>query len=602
MRRLMVAAFLVCGCARLHARTEPASITTASQAAFRSDYKAARALFEQVAAQTKDPKERETAELALADIEWRIDGRDDAARARLEALGTCRALLAESRLERERFRYGEAEALARRAQPLAKTKEETAGANRVLSAAIVEAHVKARLAGAPPPPSDLREAFRLAQTLVEPTPGRLRPSLLYLDAALMLGEGEAALAAWKSYFGAAARSALLAPVGQELTRSLSSWRGGSSKEIAAALAASRLFDEAVLLGAEPDVIAWDKYIHRVREVTDAYYREIARGGGDAHAYRRDLAKLTDGVCSELKATCKDVLDGGLDSPLYARFGALIAAGKTGGTFNLHFGHAVADDAREVAQYGHTSRLRFVLLDGMVSDGFESWSWDYRAQHGGWGHVGFIVQVRPAYAEGPIQAWEALDDPDQRKRGDDEIARESQADWGRAAADPYGYLPGLRLRLVRGAGLRLLDELRARGLSDPELRDTFLVEWDRRCTESSIFAHEGRHAIDLERRPEWVTWLHGGSSQTEFQAKLSEIAFAPDPKLALTGGILVTNIGAKTPHGLANQRITKGLVEWMTAHSKEIAGLEPSRPMLPQLDLLTDDQLRSIARGMDPLAK
>jgi hypothetical protein len=113
----------------------------------------------------------------------------------------------------------------------------------------------------------------------------------------------------------------------------------------------------------------------------------------------------------------------------------------------------------------------------------------------------------------------------------------------------------------------------------------------------------RRTIDVaERRPRWWTWLVDDASQSEFQAKLSEVAFAPDPKLAMTGGILTSNIGSDSAHGKANTRIMKGVVEWMAEHQAEIAGLDSKRPLLPQLDRLTDDQLRAVMRGMDPMAK
>lgn len=51
-----------------------------------------------------------------------------------------------------------------------------------------------------------------------------------------------------------------------------------------------------------------------------------------------------------------------------------------------------------------------------------------------------------------------------------------------------------------------------------------------------------------------------------------------------------------------RRIMKGIVDWMKRHQTEIAGLDPNRPVLPQLDRLTDDQLRAIMRGMDPMSK
>ena len=40
---------------------------------------------------------------------------------------------------------------------------------------------------------------------------------------------------------------------------------------------------------------------------------------------------------------------------------------------------------------------------------------------------------------------------------------------------------------------------------------------------------------------------------------------------------------------------------MRAHAAEITGLEANRPMLAQVDKLSDDQLRTAFRSMDPLA-
>jgi hypothetical protein len=46
---------------------------------------------------------------------------------------------------------------------------------------------------------------------------------------------------------------------------------------------------------------------------------------------------------------------------------------------------------------------------------------------------------------------------------------------------------------------------------------------------------------------------------------------------------------------------KLIVPWMQAHSDEIAGIDASRPMLPQFDLLSNGQIRAFFRGLDPLA-
>ena len=62
--------------------------------------------------------------------------------------------------------------------------------------------------------------------------------------------------------------------------------------------------------------------------------------------------------------------------------------------------------------------------------------------------------------------------------------------------------------------------------------------------------------------------------------------------------LLSNIGAETSHGRANERIMGGIVKWMNEHRSDVGGFDPERPTLPQLDLLTPDQLREVFRSMD----
>ncbi len=221
-------------------------------------------------------------------------------------------------------------------------------------------------------------------------------------------------------------------------------------------------------------------------------------------------------------------------------------------------------------------------------------WDGNSSHGGWGSVGLIVQVRPSYAGGAGYNWEELNDPERRAKLDQRIAEESARDDERAAKDPYAYLPGLSQRIRREGLLEILDAETAKGLSGAALRAAFAADCDRSIIESSIFAHEGRHAIDAEFEK-----IKDGA-ELEYRAKLSELAFAPAPRLAF-GGILSDNVGTPTPHGQANLKLTKGLVAWMDAHRGEIDGLDPGRPLLPQLDRLTDDQIRAAARSLDPMA-
>src|SRR5690242_5533336 len=63
---------------------------------------------------------------------------------------------------------------------------------------------------------------------------------------------------------------------------------------------------------------------------------------------------------------------GADAELARRFGALLQLGITGGYYDMHLGHVVGDERRTVTQYGKTARVTFVALDGMVTNGLQSW--------------------------------------------------------------------------------------------------------------------------------------------------------------------------------------------------------------------------------------
>ncbi|HQK86527.1 MAG TPA: hypothetical protein PLU25_02750, partial [Acidobacteriota bacterium] len=269
---------------------------------------------------------------------------------------------------------------------------------------------------------------------------------------------------------------------------------------------------------------------------------------------------------------------------------------TAGYYDLHLGHRVLDETRVVKQYSHEASLRFVVLDSMVSNGFQSWAWESGAQHGGWAGRDTIWQIRPVYANAAMVSWQRLHSEPERAEYAARLARETALDDARARRDPYGFLPGLALRLQLQADQALEARLVQRGIRDEDLRLAFLAEHERSVQESSIFAHEGRHAIDQR-----LGTKMGSPGQTEYYAKLSEVVFTAAPRLALDG-IFDANIGDPTPHGQANRRIMKGLVKWMKQHRREIAGLDPQRPLLPQFDRLTDDQIRQAFRSMDPLAK
>jgi hypothetical protein len=642
--------FLSLACAALAASAAPADSDTPSPEFEQAQRESANGHFsaakEKLAAilgsPAARPEDRAAAGTELARIEWRIDGQPDAARERLARLipdsnKKVQPLLLLSRMERSLLRFDAAGTAARQALAASEGKEDRLSSTTMLAHALVEedvlaAHDGKAAAFGETSRTRLREALDLVAPIVREYAGLLGPSQVQLDAALLLDDGPATLKAWRSYFTAAgtADSTLLANARAVLDELLPRWRGPAASRadreaLVRALADSRFFTEAVLVAMDPrppeaarvsglpwvkDLELYESYVRNIRETTDLYYRDVARGKADASAWKRELTKATEALWNGLSwpngapPFDKKALEGALGGELDTRFGTVADAGMTGGIPNLHMGHRVIDEKRTAEQYGRRATIHFIALDAMVSNGYETWMWDGHGAHGGWGETGLIVQARPAYAGGALYEWQELTDPERRTKADVRTAEETSRDDERAAKDPYAHLPGLALRLRRQGLQRVLDELTAKGVSGAALQTAFVAAVDRAVIESSIFAHEGRHAIDAEFETHFfgffLGWGFRSSAALEYRAKLSEIAFAPAPRLAF-GGILNGNIGSATPHGQANLKLMKGLVSWMNTHRAEIAGLDPKKPLLPQLDKLTDDQLRDAARSLDPMA-
>ena len=568
----------------------------------------------------------------LAVLDWKCEERFDEARNRLlratETTEAFDAWLAIARLEQARRRFEEAASAARNARELATSGADADESRVALARAAVAHSVSERLAGKDGASEALRESFGELRDMVHGAAGHLEPSRLLLQAGLILEEGPTALSAWRSYFHVTSEDPgpnLVAEAGVELEALLPSWPGSGMTEIdlISALSSSRLFTEAALvaLGSSATEAREDPWLHAVvryvrflreaGELTEKHYRQTILGNDTRRSWQGELRSalqplaeiLEDGSLPPLGTPASLPVDpgraGDLDrrvlQQLASSFGAYISIGTTAGYFDLHMGHLVSDETRVIEQYGRRAELRFLVLDNMVSNGFQSWAWESGAQHGGWNKPYGIFQVRPAYVGGGRRAWRRLHSEDELEELSDEMERESRLDEERASRDPHAHLPGLALRLEHQGLMNLRSELQARGLEGDELKIAFLAEYDQAVLESSIFAHEGRHAIDKRYRS-----VLSFSRNSELTAKLSEVAFAPRPRLAL-GAIISPTIGDRTPHGRANLEIMKGLVSWMGRHRNEIRGLDAERPLLPQLDLLSDEQLRQAFRSMDRLA-
>lgn len=575
-----------------------------------------------VADRATGPVDRALAEQMLALLAWRYDGdlargREHYRRALRLSVHRATAWAGLSRLEVAAGRTEEGRKAALRGVAAAQTLDDSVLAGTQLGAAAAEPALARALAGRPLAAADtaaLRAALAVLRPLVAANPGLLKASRAQLTAALLLDDGPAALAAFRSYYLTllGQPGSLVDAPERVLARVLPAWRGRAAPPaerlaLFRALATARLFDEAELAGALPSagtdtlaevrtVAAYAAFNRRVRGAADEFYRQTALGRGDRHAF----LVIFDAEAASLWRVLREPGDttsyrfAGFDARIARRFGAHLKLGITAGYYDLHLGHVVLEREEVVDQYGHRARLRYVSLDAMTSNGFQTWAWDGEAAHGGTADAETIYEVRPARADGALQAWERWVEHRAVGLRGDRLAEDSAEDWARAARGPAVFLPGLLARLQRDGTAQVLAPLRARGLAGEPLRRAFVSALDAAWVQSGIFAHEGRHAID--RR----LGIPIAPADREYRAKLSEIAFSTVPRLALAS-IVQPNTGDATPHGQANAKALRGLDAWMRAHAGEIRGLDSSLPLLPQATRLSDDQIRAAFRSLDPLA-
>lgn len=580
----------------------PASLfDQAEDASTRPNVTRARDLFREAASTDPDPVQRDRALLRAAFLDWYVFHDAAAARASLDRIGpdsreASAAWSERARMETELTRdFDAAREAAGRARTLARTLADRETAALRSAGATVEQARLARLDGTCPQDTDrLRAAIGELQTAIAEGGPLVESSQLLLDAALMTGDDDTLLQAWRWYYAdvpALVPSAI-----------------GTRRELGLALSRAKLFVESELVlhdacrGSVPlddevrEALAYARTVRNVARIAHEHHRATARGTADGGAFRNALG-------AEAMALWKTFRWTGEAPPFSLetfsaetekRFGTVTALGEVEGVFNLLMGHKVVDESLAVEQYGHKASLRFVSLDGMTAGGYVAWVTHGNSGTGGWIGDDAIYQIRPMYVDDATVSWRRITDAGTRTRRDEEIARESARDAERAKGKPVSWFRGLRMRLSRQYSEALRDSLAAKGLAGPELRDAFLTRATREKFESSILAHEGRHAIDKK------IFRIGNDAELEFRAKISEITFSASPRGAIDS--LLSPVGPPGAHGIANERLLRGVEAWMKAHAAEIPGLDPALPMIPQLDRLSDAQIRTAYRSQDPLLK
>ena len=156
-------------------------------------------------------------------------------------------------------------------------------------------------------------------------------------------------------------------------------------------------------------------------------------------------------------------------------------------------------------------------------------------------------------------------------------------------DPNASFKGIYERIRLNIYSQILDSLKAIGFHNDKLRKQFITVFNNIEYDHNI-NHEGRHAIDFNTLSKLKLM---NDAELEFRATLSQIYFSKYPLLDIR--FEVNN----TPHGLANKKLLGLIVNWMEQNKEKINDFDKTRPTLPQLDLLTNKQLKEILESLEP---
>lgn len=494
------------------------------------------------------------AELKLANIEWRVFADDAAAHARLtRLLQTEKAFDAQvelSRIALLRGRHAEAESSARKAETMAKTKAERRLAVMAQARAVVAQAMATRPANA----DRLREAIASLRSVIAAEGPRLEPARLLARAGLLAGDRAVMMEGIDGYYHVSPFSGppqLIASAYAQLANA------PDDASLAGALAGIRFFDEAALVAPRGSEVArYAAMLKRMEAIANEHYRQIGLGNESGRALKKSLA-------AELETMWPNLDFDEAVAEMGKRFGGYLLLGKTSGFADTHIAHKVADSALAVEQYGRKATVRFIALDGLVSNGFQTWRTDAKSGDGGWGTKSEIYQVRPLYADDGLEDWMRTTDPEARAK----YHAEGQA------STFEGLAKRLRLQYLDGV------------LAATKTREAFLARVEADTFHYSILLHEGRHAIDDASGKSYKTW------ELEYRAKLSQVALANAPRPALAS-IAGDTIGGDSPHGKANEKVIRELAAWMKTHAPHVKSTR-------ELDKLTDEQIRAAFVSFDP---
>lgn len=554
----------------------------------------------------------------LAHQDWKYYQNYDLAKERLQKADSIgiekhKTWMLLSRIARESQHLNEALFAASKAREFAQSETEVNEAITEYANGVYTSSIHRLRIGHSIDTSLLTSTTKLLSKVLETDAGLPTPSKLILGIALLNNDGDNVIKGWQSYFqiqNIQQAYPYLKTSVKKLNQVCENWSGNelsiaNQEMLINALSSSRFYefipayvyknhDGSRYNQKTKDAIAYSQFLKKVEKKTNEYYRLIAIEQENESAYIEWLNNKRKQLWNKLSfAKQKEYKEDDFSSEIEKHFGA---RGFTGGTGNysgyvLALGHIVNQEKAKVEQYGYKPEFTYTQIDMMVSNGFSSWFWEHKAI-GGWATDNEIIRVREVYLSGPIDAWKTVTDSVERRKTEKTI----NEFLGNSSENQLEEAKGLAAKLRLDAINDLYDDLAAKELSGKDLKLAFLSKYEQFRTEASMLAHEGRHSIDRKYMPEefenWSTEIR------EFRGKLSQIIFAPEPRLELPR--MITSITGDNGHIKANKKIVDVAIEWIKENKEDISGYSDNKSAFSQLYLLTNDQLKECYRQADPL--
>lgn len=413
---------------------------------------------------------------------------------------------------------------------------------------------------------------------------------------------------WHNYFrlpqDKEARS-FLSQSKASLTKGLDSWESGAvSLDLIKGLVFSRLYDFAMMmlkfdftdLNKQPYVKKIRHYYQYINQTQDngfSYYREKALGNNDCDSFFAKQDKLDLWMWEMLKGkkAKKDYSKRNLESELYKDFGLKMMFTGRGESQDLIIfgGHGYIEETVQIEQYGRKGSFKYIKLHNYVGNIYDHWYQDYLGI-GGWASTsGEVMHVRNWYINYPVSVWNTLNDHEARDKQQKNIDSQMKKDAQLLEKDPYAFPTGFAAYIKFLRYDQMIQSLKRKGLTGNALKMAFLSDVEYFFEYTGMHLHEARHVLDnpiyLADKEKYPLEVR------EFRAKLSEIAFSPDPHLVVAESIL--------EEGTANRKVIEVIVNWMQENKALIKNYDSKKPVILQLMSLTKDQLAEAVRSVDP---